>query len=98
MFTLLMPCIQFFTPPPLNSALKQELGEIRPTWDVADFDCFIEYTLPDVQTVMNVMSDPDWALAIADQEDWVDVPRALVSLGYSTPYLLETGEVVNMPK
>jgi hypothetical protein len=78
--------------------MKQELEKIRPTWDVADFDCFIEYTIPNVQTIKNVMSDPEWLDAIKDQDEWVDTSRALVSLGYSTPYLLETGEVVNMQK
>ncbi|TVY90021.1 hypothetical protein LAWI1_G003315, partial [Lachnellula willkommii] len=68
------------------------------SWDFADFDCFLEYTIPDVQVVKNVMSDPDWQEAIKDQDDWVDMTKALVSLGHSTPYLLETGEVVNMPK
>ncbi|KAK7962475.1 uncharacterized protein PG986_003300 [Apiospora aurea] len=32
-----------------------------------------------------------------DQDQWVDVPKALVSLGHHVPYLVE-GEVVNMPK
>lgn len=86
------------TPEPLNTALKQEIGEFRPTWDFADYDCFIEYTIPDVQTVKNVMTDPEWQVAVKDQEYWVDVERALVSLGHCTPYLLRTGEVVNMAK
>ena len=90
--------IQFVTPNSLNSALKQEMGKLQPSWDFADFDCFIEYTIPDIQTIKNVMSDPDWATAIKDQGEWVDLSKALVSLGYSTQYLLETGEVINMPK
>jgi hypothetical protein len=44
------------------------------------------------------MSDPDWQEAIKDQEDWVDVSRALVSVGFYTPYLVESGKVVNMGK
>ncbi|KAF2236190.1 hypothetical protein EV356DRAFT_531126 [Viridothelium virens] len=72
--------------------------EIQPTWDFADFDCFIEYTIPDVQVIKNVTSDPDWATATKDQDDWVDMTKILNSLGYSTPHLLETGEVVNMPE
>jgi hypothetical protein len=51
-----------------------------------------------VQTIKNVMSDPGWPAAIKDEADWVDTSRALVSMGHYTPYLLETGEVVNMPK
>ncbi|KAK3326510.1 hypothetical protein B0H66DRAFT_589111 [Apodospora peruviana] len=88
----------FVTPAALNGALKEEVGKFRPTWDFADFDCFIEYTIPDMQTIKNVMGDPDWAVAIKDQDDWVDMERALVSLGYCTPYLLKTGEVVNLKK
>jgi len=88
----------FVTPTDLNAAMKQQMGPLRPSWDFADFDFFIEYTIPDMQAVQNVMTDPDWPAAIKDQDDWVDTTKALVSLGYSTPYLLETGEVVNMPK
>jgi hypothetical protein len=51
-----------------------------------------------VQVIKDVMSDPDWPAAIKDQDDWVDYTKALLSLGYSTPYLLKTGEVVNMPQ
>lgn len=78
--------------------MKVELEKIRPSWTVADFDCFIEYTVPDVQIIKNVMSDPEWLDAIKDQDKWVDTSRALISLGYFTPYLLETGETVNMAK
>ncbi|KAI1383553.1 uncharacterized protein F4822DRAFT_80400 [Hypoxylon trugodes] len=88
----------FVTPAHLNEEIKQELGKVRPTWEFADFDCFIEYSLPDIQTIRNIMADPGWHAAVKDQEDWVDTTKALVSLGYSTPYLLETGEVVNLPK
>ncbi|KAJ5216098.1 Dimeric alpha-beta barrel [Penicillium cinerascens] len=87
----------FVTPPYLNGALKQEIGGLRPSWDFADFDCFIEYILPTVETITNVMSDPDWQLAVKDQENWVDVPKALVSAGYSTPYLLNK-KPVNISK
>jgi hypothetical protein len=44
------------------------------------------------------MGDEDWPNATKDEHKWVDTSKALLSLGYSTPYLLETGEVVNMPK
>jgi hypothetical protein len=90
--------LQFVTPPSLNAALKPEFEKFRPTWDFAEFDCFIEYTLPSVQTIKDVMMDPDFLASVKDQEDWVETSKALVSLGYHTPYLLETGEVVNMDK
>ncbi|KAI1635699.1 hypothetical protein F4809DRAFT_427955 [Biscogniauxia mediterranea] len=88
----------FVTPASLNGALKAEMSKLRPSWDFADYDCIIEYTLPSVETIKKVMSDPDWPVAVKDQDDWVDMSKALLSLGHCTPYLLETGEVVNMSK
>ncbi|RWA13467.1 hypothetical protein EKO27_g1634 [Xylaria grammica] len=95
---VLKPFGKFVTPESLNGALKAEMEKFRPTWDFADFDCFIEYTINDLQVIKNVISDPDWPKAIENQDDWVDTTKALLSVGYSTPYLLKTGEVVNMPK
>ncbi|KAJ5656775.1 Dimeric alpha-beta barrel [Penicillium longicatenatum] len=84
----------FVTPPSLNNALKQDIEGFRPTWDFAQFDCFIEYTLPNVDTIMKVMTDPDWQVAVQDQDKWVDIPKALVSVGYSTGNLLNKDRVM----
>ncbi|KAI1169812.1 hypothetical protein F4777DRAFT_168681 [Nemania sp. FL0916] len=86
----------FVTPAPLNSALRHAMATARPTWQVADYDCVIEYTIPDMQVISNVMADPDWPGAITSDEDYWDPTRALLSVGYATPYLLRTGEVVNL--
>ncbi|PQE27247.1 dimeric alpha-beta barrel protein [Rutstroemia sp. NJR-2017a WRK4] len=88
----------FTTPSTLNLPLAQYLQKGRPTWGFADYDCVIEYTLPSVQSIAEIMSDPDWQEAIKDQEDWVDVSRALVSVGFYTPYLVEGGKFVNLGK
>ncbi|KAJ5637215.1 Dimeric alpha-beta barrel [Penicillium lividum] len=85
----------FVTPPSLNNALKQDIEGFRPTWDFAQFDCFIEYTLPNVETIMKVMTDPDWQVAVQDQDKWVDIPKALVSVGYSTGNLLDKDPVIS---
>ena len=69
------------------------MAVIHPTWQVADYDCFIEYTLPDVHTIGNVMTDPEWIEAVADQEDWVDTSRLLLSVGHHTHYLSD-GQVI----
>ena len=69
----------------------------QPTWQVADYDCIIEYTLPDTHTIMSVMTDPEWAEAVKDQVDWVDTSKALLSLGEHTQYLHE-GEIVDVAK
>jgi hypothetical protein len=74
-----------------------EFQEFRLTWKFADYDCIIEYTFRNMEIVRNVMSDPDWVgVALKDQEEWVDVPKALVSVGYCTSYLLASRDVVNM--
>lgn len=51
-----------------------------------------------MDVIKEVMSDPDFLFSIKDQDEWLDTSKALVSLGYYTPYLLESGEVVNMSK
>lgn len=69
------------------------MAGLHPTWDVADYDCFIEYTLPTMQTIENVMTDPEWGEACSDQFDWVDTSKALLSVGYHTQYLAEGKEI-----
>jgi hypothetical protein len=70
------------------------MAVVRPTWQVADFDCFIEYTLPSAQSIEDIMGDPEWIEAVGDQEEWVDVEKALVCLGFHTEYVFE-GRVVD---
>ncbi|KAK5996635.1 Dehydratase iacD [Cladobotryum mycophilum] len=86
----------FFTPKDLNDAVK-EVGKVYPTWDFADYDCFIEYTLPSIDTIKAITADPEWPTAIAHQEDWIDVTKGLVSIGYATSYMVD-GKIVNPPK
>jgi hypothetical protein len=80
----------------MNVDSKLQFAQLRPTWDFAEFDCFVEYIIPNMQSVVAVMMDPEFQESVKDQEDWVDTQRALVSAGFITPYLLETGEVVNL--
>jgi hypothetical protein len=73
------------------------MAMLRPTWKIADYDCFIEYTLPGPQTIEAIMTDPEWIEAVSDQEDWVDTSKALLSLGYHTQYL-DQGKPMNLPQ
>lgn len=82
----------------MNNLLKEQMSKSRTGWDYADFDCFIEYIIPSVETIGAVQSDPDWPATLKDEDKWLDASRALASLGQVTPYLLRTGEVVNMAK
>jgi hypothetical protein len=82
----------------MNEPLKEAMIKVNPTWDYADFDCFIEYLMPDPQAMQNMLADPEWHVSIKDQEKWVDTSKALLSVGYAIPYLTETGEVLNLPK
>ncbi|KAI1328159.1 hypothetical protein F5Y16DRAFT_369570 [Xylariaceae sp. FL0255] len=88
----------FVTPPGLNGAIKEQMIKMRPTWDFAEYDFVIEYTIPDMAAIGSVLQDPEWHAAVADQDQWVDTSKALVSVGYATPYLLQTGEIVNVPR
>lgn len=91
-----MSLSQFDTPRPLNAALEEAMSKKRTGWDFADFDCFIKCTLPRVEAIEAITADPDWPKALVDEGKWVDTSRALASLGQITPYLLRTGEVVNL--
>ena len=73
------------------------MAAARPTWEIGNYDCFIEYTLPSVETIYAVMGDPDWAESVADQDQWVDMDKALLTLGTVTKYL-DGGEVVEQKK
>ncbi|KUJ10080.1 uncharacterized protein LY89DRAFT_689921 [Mollisia scopiformis] len=83
----------FVTPPFLSTALAAEMAVFQPTWDVSTTDCFIEYTIPDMQSMKDVVADPDWGVATRDQDEWVEMSKSLVSLGFSTSYL-SGGEIV----
>ncbi|KAF2648586.1 hypothetical protein K491DRAFT_612508 [Lophiostoma macrostomum CBS 122681] len=85
----------FDTPETSNNPLREVMAVARPTWQVADYDCIIEYTGPSAQTIQQIMIDPEWIEVCQDQEDWVDTSRALVSLGYHTQYLSK-GKVMNL--
>ncbi|PVH94897.1 hypothetical protein DM02DRAFT_660625 [Periconia macrospinosa] len=87
----------FDTPAAFNDPLREQMAVVNPTWEVADYDCIIEYTLPSIQTIGNIMQDPQWIEAVADQKDWVQIPKALLSLGYHTQYVSE-GKVLNLPQ
>ncbi|KAI1322801.1 hypothetical protein F5Y16DRAFT_385471 [Xylariaceae sp. FL0255] len=72
----------FDTPAIMNAKLKASMGGHRATWDYADFDCFIEYTFKDVESIGNMLTDPGWAKSLEGQEEWVDTSKALMSIGY----------------
>ncbi|KFY17117.1 hypothetical protein V492_00894 [Pseudogymnoascus sp. VKM F-4246] len=57
----------FVTPPTLNGAMNEEVGKYRPAWDFADFYCFVEYTVPYVQSI-DVMAGPAWPTAVKDEQ------------------------------
>lgn len=53
----------------------------------------------DLNTLKNLVADRDWAAkAVKDQDRWCDLSRSTVHIGFDTPYRLESGEVVNLPK
>lgn len=77
--------------------MRTEMAKYRPTWDVGDFDCILEYWFYDIKALENMVADPDRASkAVKDEDKWCDLSRSTVHIGYDTPFLLETGETVNL--
>jgi hypothetical protein len=42
------------------------------------------------------MMDPEWHATQKNQGEFLDSSKNLISLGFITPFLLESGEVVNI--
>lgn len=77
--------------------MRTEMAKYRPNWDVGDFDCILEYWFYDIKALENMVADPDWASkAVKDEDKWCDLSKSTVHIGYDTPFLLETGEIVNL--
>ncbi|ROW13953.1 hypothetical protein VPNG_04077 [Cytospora leucostoma] len=88
----------FVTPPTINETFGAELAKIRPGWGIGGFDAVLEYWLHDLNDLKGLLTDPEWAGAVKDEDKWCDLSTSTVHIGFDTPYLLETGEVVNLPK
>lgn len=53
----------------------------------------------DLNSLKALVMDPDWAAkAVKDEDKWCDLSRSTIHVGFDTPYLLESGEIVNLPK
>ncbi|KAF1972677.1 hypothetical protein BU23DRAFT_643350 [Bimuria novae-zelandiae CBS 107.79] len=59
----------FDTPAPMNKPLSEKMAGIRPTWQVADYDCIIEYIAPNPQTIDDVMGDEEWQQVLENQDE-----------------------------
>ncbi|KAI1414070.1 hypothetical protein F5Y13DRAFT_159665 [Hypoxylon sp. FL1857] len=81
--------------PQAAAAFEAILKEFRPSWDVSQADLVLEYWVPDLKFVENLVADPEWnEKAVKNQEEWIDVNRSTVHIGYETVYL-ENG-IVNV--
>ncbi|ROW12543.1 hypothetical protein VMCG_00504 [Cytospora schulzeri] len=69
------------------------------TLDMGGLDAVLEYWLHDLNDLKALVADPDWAAkAVEDEDKCCDLSRSRVHIGFDTPYLLESGEVINLPK
>ena len=80
----------------MNEFAKEKLGGIHPTWEFAPYDCVIEYVMPDLSTVSNMVADPEWPVVMKYEEEWIDDKKGLVSVGYVAPHLLPSGEILKI--
>lgn len=82
----------------MNEAFGAELAKIRPGWEMGGFDALLEYWLRDLNDLKGLLADPEWAAkAVKDEDKWCDLSKSTLHIGFDTPYLLETGEAVNLP-
>lgn len=55
----------------------------------------MEYYLHDLNCLKTLISDPDWSeKAVNGQEDWVDMSRSTIHIGYESTHL--DGDVINV--
>lgn len=66
---------------------------MRPSWKTTDCDLVLEYWVDDIESIKSLVSDPEWALE--DEDNWLDVSRSSIRIGYGTTYL-EYGAIVNV--
>lgn len=66
---------------------------------MSQVDCVLEYQVEDLRQLFAMIHDPEWIeKAAKDENEWVDLSKAEVHFGFDTPYLLETGDIVNLAK
>ncbi|KAK6949358.1 hypothetical protein Daesc_009433 [Daldinia eschscholtzii] len=79
----------------LSTAFRAELDKVRPEWEVSGADLTIEYYLPDIYLIQNLLADPEWeSKAAKDQANFVDLSKSTIHIGYETIYL-ENGNILN---
>ncbi|KAI0178958.1 hypothetical protein GGR52DRAFT_569863 [Hypoxylon sp. FL1284] len=81
--------------PELCNAFQPGLHKVRPTWEVSQADFVLEYWMPDMDCFRKLVMDSEWVEGAAkDWDDWLDMSRSTVHIGYDTTYL-EKGVIVN---
>ncbi|KAI1387157.1 uncharacterized protein F4822DRAFT_405627 [Hypoxylon trugodes] len=74
--------------PPLADAFHAILGQIRPTWEISKADLVLEYWMPSLDCLKNLVTDPEWNEMAADGEaNWIDMSRSTIHVGYETAHL-----------
>jgi hypothetical protein len=72
------------------------LQAVHPTWNVSKADVVIQYWMPSLDSLMQLIQDPDWeGKAVKGQEDWIDTTRGTVHMTHETTYI-ENGEIVDL--
>ena len=64
------------------------LKALHPTWEVSKADVVIQYWMPELSCLMNVVSDPEWeGKAVKGQGQWIDDSRGTTHICEETTYL-----------
>ncbi|GKT64019.1 hypothetical protein ColTof4_04433 [Colletotrichum tofieldiae] len=84
------------TDPKVGAAFQAEVDQVRPGWKVNDCDLVLEYWVNDLESMKNLVSDPEWIqTALKEENDWLDVSRSTIRIGYDMTYL-EYGAIMNV--
>ena len=69
---------------------------MRPGWKVNDCDVVLEHWVYDLESITNLAADPEWIGGDSKvQEEWIDMSRSTIHIGYDTTYL-ENGAIMNI--
>ncbi|KAI0837653.1 hypothetical protein F5Y06DRAFT_71002 [Hypoxylon sp. FL0890] len=67
--------------PEVAAASEADLKKAISSWENSQADLVLEYWLPEMEYLRNLVADPDWTeKTVKGQEDWIDMSRSTVRI------------------
>lgn len=87
--------VQQVRDPKVGNAFQLEVDKVRPGWVVSTCEMVLEYWMYDLESLKSLIMDPEWQeKAVKGEDQWLDLSKATIHIGYNTTYL-EGGEITN---